>query len=67
MVFILYKLIVVRKCFKSELLLNDVPMEIGGKLLGHSRIGITQAHYGQIVEEKVISVMDKLSKKLDDN
>lgn len=40
-------------------------MEIVSKLLGHSRIGITQAHYGQILEEKVISEIDKLSDKMD--
>jgi integrase len=46
------------------LLLNDVPMEVVSKLLGHSRIGITQAHYGQIMEEKVQDEMEKLSHKL---
>ncbi len=56
---------IARKTFATTvLLLNDVPMEIVSKLLGHSRIGITQAHYGQILEEKVISEMDKLSKML---
>lgn len=59
---------IARKTFATTvLLLNDVPIEVVSKLLGHSRIGITQAHYGQIVEEKVMSEMDKLSKKLDDN
>ncbi len=59
---------VARKTFATTvLLLNDVPIEVVSKLLGHSRIGITQAHYGQIVEDKVMSEMDKLSKKLGDN
>ena len=56
---------IARKTFATTvLLLNDVPMEVVSKLLGHSRIGITQAHYGQILEEKVESEMEKLSKKL---
>jgi integrase/recombinase XerD len=38
-------------------------MEVVSKLLGHSRIGITQAHYGEILEERVISEIGKLSKK----
>jgi len=56
---------IARKTFATTvLLLNDVPIEIVSKLLGHSRIGITQAHYGQILEEKVQSEMEKLSVKL---
>ena len=56
---------IARKTFATTvLLLNDVPMEVVSKLLGHSRIGITQAHYGQILEEKVISEVGKLSKKM---
>ena len=56
---------IARKTFATTvLLLNDVPMEVVSKLLGHSRIGITQAHYGQILEEKVQSEMEKLSDKL---
>ncbi len=56
---------VARKTFATTvLLLNDVPMEVVSKLLGHSRIGITQAHYGQILEEKVQSEMEKLGNKL---
>lgn len=56
---------IARKTFATTvLLLNDVPMEVVSKLLGHSRIGITQAHYGQILEEKVECEMEKLSKKL---
>jgi len=45
---------IARKTFATTvLLLNDVPLEIVSKLLGHSRIGITQAYYGKILEEKV--------------
>jgi len=56
---------IARKTFATTvLLLNDVPMEVVSKLLGHSRIGITQAHYGQIMEEKVQDEMEKLSGKL---
>ena len=46
------------------LLYNDVPMEIVSKLLGHSRMGITQASYGQILEQKVSEVMSRLNRKL---
>lgn len=56
---------IARKTFATTvLLLNDVPMEVVSKLLGHSRIGITQAHYGQILEEKVQSEMEKLKNRL---
>ncbi|UZH56336.1 site-specific integrase [Salinimicrobium tongyeongense] len=56
---------IARKTFATTvLLLNDVPMEIVSKLLGHSRIGITQAHYGAILEEKVDEEMSKLANKL---
>lgn len=53
---------IARKTFATTvLLLNDVPIEVVSKLLGHSRIGITQAHYGQILEEKVEEEMNRLS------
>lgn len=39
-------------------------MEDVSKLLGHSRIGITQAHYGQILEDKVQEEMERLLGKL---
>jgi integrase/recombinase XerD len=56
---------IARKTFATTvLLLNDVPIEVVSKLLGHSRISITQAHYGQILEEKVQSEMEKLGNKL---
>ncbi|WP_029034076.1 site-specific integrase [Salinimicrobium terrae] len=56
---------IARKTFATTvLLLNDVPMEVVSKLLGYSRIGITQAHYGQILQEKVDVEMKKLISKL---
>ncbi|MCC8360998.1 site-specific integrase [Salinimicrobium sediminilitoris] len=56
---------IARKTFATTvLLLNDVPMEVVSKLLGHSRIGITQAHYGQISEDSVIREIDKLNSKI---
>ncbi len=56
---------IARKTFATTvLLLNDVPMEVVSKLLGHSRIGITQAHYGEILEEKVQEEISKLVKRL---
>ena len=56
---------IARKTFATTVLLyNDVPMEIVSKLLGHSRMGITQAFYGKIVEQKVSEVIRKLNEKL---
>ena len=56
---------IARKTFATTvLLLNDVPMEVVSKLLGHSRIGITQAHYGKILDEKVNLEIEILEKKL---
>ena len=56
---------IARKTFATTvLLLNDVPMEVVSKLLGHSRIGITQAFYGRILDEKVGLEIEKLEKKL---
>lgn len=56
---------IAKKTFATTvLLLNDVPMEIVSKFLGHSRIGITQAHYGLILEEKVQEEIIKLAEKL---
>lgn len=53
---------VARKTFATTvLLLNDVPMEIVSKLLGHSRIGITQAHYGEILQDKVDKEIQRIS------
>ena len=55
---------IARKTFATTVLLyNDVPMEIVSKLLGHSRMGITQAYYGKILEEKVSEAMRQLMRK----
>ena len=51
-----------RKTFATTVLLyNDVPIEIVSKLLGHSRIGITQAHYGSILQDRVDKEMKRIS------
>ena len=56
---------IARKTFATTVLLyNDVPMEIVSKLLGHSRMGITQAYYGKIIEEKVSAAIRNLNEKL---
>ncbi len=39
-------------------------MVIVSKLLGHSRMGITQAYYGKILEEKVSEVLKRLKEEL---
>ena len=55
-----------RKTFATTVLLyTDVPIEIVSKLLGHSRIGVTQAHYGEILNKKVAMEIDRISKILD--
>ena len=55
---------VARKTFASTVLLfNDVPMEIVSELLGHSKMSITQEHYGKIVQKKVSEQMKKISNK----
>lgn len=54
-----------RKTFASTVLLyNDVPMEIVSELLGHSKMSITQEHYGKIVQRKVSEHISVLAKKL---
>jgi integrase/recombinase XerD len=54
-----------RKTFATTVLLyNDVPIEIVSKLLGHSRIGITQAHYGSVLQERVDTEMNRISQLL---
>jgi integrase len=56
---------IARKTFASTVLLyNDVPMEIVSELLGHSKISITQEHYGKITQKKVSEHIFKLNKKL---
>ena len=53
---------IARKTFATTvLLLNDVPMEVVSKLLGHSRIGITQAHYAEILDENVEKEIKRIS------
>lgn len=53
---------VARKTFATTvLLLNNVPLEIVSKLLGHSRIGITQAHYGEILNQNVEHEINRIS------
>jgi len=36
-------------------------MEIVSKLLGHSRMGITQAYYGEILDQKVSEAIRRLN------
>lgn len=56
---------IARKTFATTVLLyNDVPIEIVSELLGHSKITITQEHYGKVVQRKVSEHMKNLSKKL---
>ncbi|MBK0369800.1 site-specific integrase [Flavobacterium agrisoli] len=57
---------IARKTFATTVLLyNDVPMEIVSELLGHSKMSITQEHYGKIVQKKISEHMKILSRKLD--
>ena len=44
----------------SELLNNDVPMEIVSELLGHSNMKITQDSYGKIVQKRISLEIEKL-------
>ena len=56
---------IARKTFATTVLLyNDVPMEIVSELLGHSKMSITQEHYGKVVQKKVSEHIMILSKKL---
>ncbi len=56
---------IARKTFATTILLyNDVPMEIVSKLLGHSKMSITQESYGKIVQKKVSEHISILGKKL---
>ena len=58
---------VARKTFATTVLLyNDVPMEIVSKVLGHSKMSITQEYYGKIVQKKVSEHMNKLNLKLNE-
>jgi len=50
-----------RRTFATTVLLyNDVPMEIVSKLLGHSKISITEESYGKIVQKKISEHMKRL-------
>ena len=43
-----------RKTFATTVLLyNNVPMEVVSELLGHSKMDITQKHYGKVVKHQV--------------
>ncbi|WP_073360635.1 site-specific integrase [Flavobacterium fontis] len=56
---------VARKTFASTILLyNDVSIEVVSKLLGHSKISITQEYYAEVADKKISSVINELSKKL---
>jgi len=56
---------IARKTFATTVLLyNDVPIDIVSKLLGHSKISVTQEHYAKVVNKKVSEAIRGLSKKL---
>ncbi len=56
---------IARKTFATTVLLyNDVPMEIVSELLGHSKMTITQRHYGKVVQQKISEEMFRLKKKI---
>jgi len=56
---------IARKTFATTVLLyNDVPMEIVSELLGHSKMSITQEHYGKVVNKKVSEHILKLQERL---
>ena len=56
---------IARKTFATTILLfNDVPMEIVSELLGHSKISMTQEHYGKIVQSKLSEHITKLAERL---
>ncbi|MFD0964291.1 site-specific integrase [Pseudofulvibacter geojedonensis] len=52
---------VARKTFATTVLLyNGVPMEVVSELLGHSKMNVTQKHYGKIVQKKISNEINKL-------
>jgi len=56
---------IARKTFASTVLLyNNVPMEIVSELLGHSKMAITQEHYGKVMQRKLGDEMLRLQKKM---
>jgi site-specific recombinase XerD len=56
---------IARKTFATTVLLyNDISMEVVSELLGHSKMSITQDHYGKVVQKKLSENMLKLKDKL---
>ncbi|WP_332032769.1 site-specific integrase [Kaistella sp.] len=54
-----------RKTFASTVLLNnDIPIEVVSKLLGHSKISVTQEYYADVMPEKLSEKLKGLLKKL---
>ncbi len=57
---------IARKTFATTVLLyNDVPMEIVSKLLGHSKMSVTQDSYGEVVQKKVSEEIKRLKSKME--
>ena len=56
-----------RKTFATTVLLyNNVPMEVVSELLGHSKMDITQKHYGKVVKQKVsIAISNLIANNID--
>ncbi len=51
---------VARKTFATTVLLSKgVSMDVVSKLLGHSRIGITQSYYGEVINSSLINQLVK--------
>ncbi|MFT5250671.1 MAG: integrase/recombinase XerD, partial [bacterium] len=56
---------IARRTFATTILLfNDIPMKIVSGLLGHSKMSITQDHYGKVVQKKISESMFYLKEKL---
>ncbi|WP_200859640.1 site-specific integrase [Sphingobacterium paucimobilis] len=56
---------VARKTFATTVLLyNDIPIEIVSKLLGHSRITMTQEYYAEIMDKKVVEAIEIVKNKI---
>ncbi|WP_052911469.1 site-specific integrase [Riemerella anatipestifer] len=54
-----------RKTFASTVLLNnDIPIEVVSKLLGHSKISITQEYYADVMPESLSEKLKNLKDKL---
>ncbi|WP_223032670.1 site-specific integrase [Hanstruepera marina] len=55
---------IARKTFATTVLLyNGIPMDIVSKLLGHSKIQTTQDSYGEIVQNRISTEINKLKGK----